>query len=109
MLQNPSTGIIGSHIPDAGIINHLGPPKGNQFAVAMRRVQPVIWCMRHISPNILTTLMFESRVSEIGVEEYDRVLQHTLIHMLALPAQLRNNFLLSFREKNRSRTKNGAC
>lgn len=34
-------------------------------------------------------------------------LQHTtqtLIHILALPAQLRNNFCLSFREKNRSRT-----
>jgi hypothetical protein len=30
-----------------------------------------------------------------------------LIHMLALPAQLRNNFCLSFLEKNRSRTEDG--
>jgi hypothetical protein len=28
----------------------------------------------------------------------------TLIHMLALPAQLRNSFRRSFLEKNRSRT-----
>ena len=28
----------------------------------------------------------------------------TFIHMLALPAQLRNSFCRSFREKNRSRT-----
>jgi hypothetical protein len=37
--------------------------------------------------------------------ENDKVRRCTLIHMLALPAQLRNNFCRSFREKKRSRTK----
>jgi len=56
MLQDPGPGLVCGHISNTSVIDYLRFSKRDQFAVSMRRVQLVVWCVCPISPDVLTTL-----------------------------------------------------
>jgi hypothetical protein len=78
--------------------------KRDKLAVGVPTAIFVVWSMRGVPPNRLTSLETEQRSAQGTASRGGAVKKTTFIHMLALPAQLVNNFFLSLREKNRSKT-----
>lgn len=110
MLQYPRPCLIRSHISHIRVCIFGGEriAEGDEFPMCVYCVGYVVCGVCKIAPYIRTALGSHVSGDDISMRK-GGVEKRTLIHMLALPAQLRNSFCRSLREKNLSRTIDTSC
>lgn len=103
MLENPRPRFSRCHVRQitAGVVGGHNVAEGDQLSVRVRRAHRVVRRTGDIAPYILTALEMSIMSKHQSTR---RDWWGTLIHILALPAQLRKSFCRSLREKNRSST-----
>ena len=100
MPQNPIARVFGSQVSSVVVISVEDMPECDKFSMTVSSVTIVVWGMRCIAPDSVTTLFISAKsFDKLGKKNI-----HAFNHMPALPAQLRNSVCRSLREKKRSRT-----
>ena len=92
-LEDPGTSLAGRHVVQTAVAlqSRRVLSECDQCAVALCTVLPVVWRRIGSAPHIVSALYHEwSNTDRLDRDACQH--SHTLIHMLALPAQLRKSF-----------------